>query len=385
MIVEASAPFEATYETGQTSLVPGLEIAIEDNDGNTVYGPTTAGIAELVIGGQPSGSYAAQIPAAPATLGQYAILWSNDGSFDPSAGSGIDDLVVVAAGETGTLPPIAPPVDGGLQVGPCTAWTTTDEVAACCTEIDAGSDPDEFFELATDTASQELFALSGGIYAGLCQKTVRPCQTDCGCGMQVLSRGHVIYGPSWNGLGWDCDDRPCGCASLSTVKLSGYPVREIVQVKIGGDVVDPDTYRLDGYRFLVRVRDPAEPDIALRWPACQMMDLPDSEDGTFSVIYTHGMNPPLLGQQAAQQLACEIAKQCSGAECKLPSGVSQITRQGVRFDRAFFRVDPVTKAWRTGLTLVDAFLNTYNPNGLTRRPMISSPSSQVRYARTVGS
>lgn len=384
MNVEASAPFEAVYESGESGLVPGLEIAIEDNDGVTVYGPTTVGIAELLVGGQPSGTYAAQVPAAPATTGQYTILWSNDGSFDPNAGGGADDLVVMPAGESGTLPPIPAPDDGGLQVGPCTAWTTTDEIALCCADVEAGSDPDEFFEVGRDTASQELFQASGRIFSGLCQKTVRPCQTGCGCSMQVLSRGHVIVHPTWSGFGWTCNDRPCGCVGLDTVKLSGYPVREIVQVKIDGDVVDPDTYRLDGYRYLVRVRDPAEPETHLRWPSCQMLDLPDTEDGTFSVTYTYGQNPPLLGQLAAKQLACEIAKQCSGGDCALPTGVATITRQGVRFDRAFFRIDKTTGAWRTGLAVVDAFLNTYNPNGLTRRPMISSPTSRTRYARTVG-
>lgn len=384
MNVEASAPFEAAYNAGETGLVPGLEVAIEDNDGNTVYGPTSTGIAEILVGGQPTGSYAAQIPAAPATLGQYTILFSNDGSFDPDAGGAIDDLVVVAVGETGELPPIAAPDDGGPQMGPCSAWTTTDDIAACCTEVESGSDPDPFFEVARDEASQVLHELSGRIFSGLCQNTVRPCAVGCGCSMQVLSRGHVVIEPSWSGLGWQCDGRPCGCSGLSTVKLPGYPVREIVQVKIDGDIVDPDTYRLDGYRYLVRVRDPAEPETALRWPSCQMLDLPDTADGTFSVTYTYGQNPPLAGQHAARELACEIAKQCAGGECKLPTGVSQITRQGVRFDRAFFRIDPNTGAWRTGMAAVDAFLNAYNPNGLARRPMISSPTSRARYARIVG-
>jgi hypothetical protein len=79
--------------------------------------------------------------------------------------------------------------------------------------------------------------LSGRQFSGLCERTVRPPCDSCYCGYQILSRGYVI-GP------WDygypllsyCDQCLISC-SPSMVKLAGYPVREITQVKIDGDVV----------------------------------------------------------------------------------------------------------------------------------------------------
>ena len=57
-----------------------------------------------------------------------------------------------------------------------------------------------------------------------------------------------------------CYQNGC-CWSLSRVKLSGYPVTEIVEVTIGGDII------------------PAED----RWPACQNLAVGDDEPGAFAV------------------------------------------------------------------------------------------------------
>jgi hypothetical protein len=171
------------------------------------------------------------------------------------------------------------------------------------------------------------------------------------------------------------------------VKLSGYPVREIVEVTIDGVPVPDDTYRLDSYRWLTRVRDPADPDTALFWPSCQHLDLDVTQEGTFGVTYIHGQDPPQIAQDAAGQLACQVYLGCTGSDaCQLPQGTTRVTRQGITIERTFFARDERTKAWRTGLTLVDAFLNTVNPYGLTRRPVIMAPGQRhSRYAPTLGS
>lgn len=245
-------------------------------------------------------------------------------------------------------------------------------------------------------ASQVLYELSGRQFAGICEKTVRPCGTAW-CGFQTLSRGHIVAPMGfwrWNGLWWGGDVNPCGCRPLSQVLLSGYPVREILEVKIDGDVVDPATYRLDERRWLTRMRDPAEPDTALLWPNCQQLDLNDDQDGTFSVTYTYGQDVPVLGVHAAAQLGCELYKACTGGNCALPTGTTRISRQGVVVERlAFtswaFRSPQSTRSttppgWHTGLSLVDAFLSTYNQTGIKRRPVIYSPLARMRYAKQVG-
>lgn len=370
--VESSGSFEAIVEIGITGLVGTLEVQIQDNIGNIVFGPTTAGIIESPAG---SGFYQGTL-TAPAPLGQYSIAWSDDGSFSENH-TYVDDLTVVEAGSGDALPPITPIGPGpGARMGPCNAWTDVDDVAACC-DVEAGSDPEVFDAVAT-AASQVLYELSGRRWLGTCDQTVRPCATRGACGFQVLSRGHVVEGDySWNGSDWGI---PCGCQPLSQVRLAGYPVREIVEVKIDGVVLDASEYDLHDWRWLVRKNGEA-------WPACQRLDMDDDEDGTWSVRYTYGQNPPWIGQMAARELACELYKACDTSgevECALPEGVTRVVRQGVVIERlAFTAWGRQEGAWRTGLPLVDTFLNAFNPAGIQRRPVLHTPGSSLKYPRRV--
>ena len=333
--------------------------------------------------------------APPANPGLYsydvdatgAVVASRQGSFFIIADAAIPD----------------PDVDWAVP-GPCQPWTSSQSVWECCgqpmTTIGEGSGAEEcpvdMSQFAYE-ASQVLYELSGRQFAGACEKTVRPCGRGW-CGFQVLSRGYVVWNPYWwnpywDGMSWWYQgSNACGCRPLDRIKLNGYPVREVTEVLIDGAVVDPSTYRLDERRWLSRVPDPLEPDVGLRWPACQEMGLPDTMAGTFSVSYRYGQDPPLLGVHAAAQLGCEIYKQCSGAECALPTGTSRVTRQGIVIEKLAFATwgfTPTARArggrasgWNTGMPLVDAFLNTYNTSGLKRRPVFWAPGRA--YARAVG-
>lgn len=268
--------------------------------------------------------------------------------------------------------------------GPCSPWCSSQSIWECC-----GSPMETIdgVECAVDMtayaqeASELLFEMSGRLFSGACEQTVRPCGVSA-CGVQVLSRGHLV----WSGASWWTMDarRACGCSAIPTVRLSGYPVREITEVKIDGSVIDPDTYRLDQRRNLVRLRDPATGDV-LGWPSCQALDLPDTEDGTFSVTYRYGQDPPLNGVHAATQLGCEIYRSCNGGECALPTGTTRVTRHGVVIEKMAFAAWGLQNGiWRTGITMVDAFLNAYQPHGQRRRPVVWSPASHLRFARRVG-
>jgi hypothetical protein len=159
------------------------------------------------------------------------------------------------------------------------------------------------------------------------------------------------------------------------VKLSGYPVRRIDEVKIDGAIIAESEYRLDERRYLTRKNNGL-------WPSCQDMSVDDTESGSFSITYSYGIDPPQIGRDAASQLACEIYKACSGEECALPSGVTRVTRQGITMERTFFQRDLATGAWRTGMPFVDAFLNASNPHGILRSPTFWAPGP--RYARGEG-
>lgn len=352
--------FEATYESGTPGQAGALAVAINDNQNNVVFGPTTAGIIELTVGGQPTGTYRGML-TAPLVEGQYAIQWSEDGSFDPEIGFGTEDLIV---GVAHTLPSLDPTESDLI----CSAWTTAEDLVMCC-DADFASDG-ILTDSAIVAASEVLYLASGRQYSGICTASnVRPCQTDnCGCGYQVLSRGHLV---NWREDCWD--GYACGCRATSRVKLAGH-VREITEVKIDGVVVDPSQYFVYENVYLTR-KSPN------RWPSCQSMDLDDTEPGTFAVSYTYGKAPPIIGQLAAQDLACEIIKSCTpGVECAIPNGVTRITRQGITIERGHF-VRNENGSWATGIGSVDYFLNAVNPAGLQRRAVGWNPNSRSRYAR----
>lgn len=269
---------------------------------------------------------------------------------------------------------------------PCTAWISGDEVQDCCSvESTSGFE----FEAVAIQASALLFELSGRIFSGECgPKTVRP-PCICSCGYQVLSRGHIIGPWDWGYPDWYwslCDFCLTSC-SPSRVKLSGYPVREITEIKIDGDVLAASEYTLYKRRYVTRLNNG-------RWPWEQNLTLPDTEDNTFSITYTYGADPPSLGMSAAAQLACELYKECvTGETCALPKGVTRVTRQGIVIEKLAFTNWAFTPpryarggrapGWNTGLPLVDAFLSTYNRSGLTRRPTFWSPGKR-QYAQEVG-
>lgn len=374
MYVESGQPFEAVYAHGDSGLVPGIEVAVFDGDGNIAIGPTSADITEEMVGLTPVGVYTWNAPAAPLATGQYSIIWSPDGSWDALTNSTADELVIVAIGSGGVLPPLPPPVGDGVGPGPCTAWTTSLAISQC-----VGVANSNVYDDAIAAASEILYELSARRFPGVCERTVRPCQTAQGfCGIQILSRGYVIGG--WRGYDWGYD---CGCTPLSSVELVGRPVNEITEVKIDNAVLAPTEYRLDQQQYLVRLNGEF-------WPACQRLDLDDTELGTWSVSYTYGQAIPIIGQMAARDLAFEIYKSCAAVngdgDCELPEGVTRVTRQGISYElpalvswgRDF------TGVWRTGMRLVDAFLNAYNPKGLQRRPILYVPGAP-KQARTVGS
>ena len=120
-------------------------LQIEDNEGAIVFGPTTVGIMEILA--LPTGIYRANL-TAPAILGQYTIVWSNDGSFTPDAGEGVEDLIVLTPSQASAALPAIPSDDtDGLLYGPCSSWATTDDVDLCCS-LPETSNPEDIHPAA---------------------------------------------------------------------------------------------------------------------------------------------------------------------------------------------------------------------------------------------
>lgn len=189
-----------------------------------------------------------------------------------------------------------------------------------------------------EVASEMLWNKTGRIF-GLCPVTIRPCTTDCGgaslwrdtfWGRGPYPSGYgntpwmpVLVGGKWTNVSCGCiGGCRCSVEGPTSLQLPG-PVGDVTEVKINGQVIPDTDYRVMYHRILVRTDGE-------RWPVCQNLLAADSEDDTFSVTYTRGVQVPVGGQMAAARLALEMWKaDCGDDSCALPERLQTITRQGV--------------------------------------------------------
>jgi hypothetical protein len=322
---------------------------------------------ELTVTSLFDGSTALQVTTPflhPAT-GTYVYTW------DVPANQGIAQYLVVWTGLVGAESIEATET---IQV-----ITSTDASNAPCApypytvlcEIPTGASV-EVTGVALQAATDFLYLATAQRFE-YCQVTLRPCRDEC----YPNTSGNLFFGyPQWWGSQWPypmkiganwvnlacgyCVDG-CSCATISQVTLPG-PVREIVQVLVDGEVLLPGVdYRLDNYRSLVRLG-------GAQWPACNNYNLADTEVGTWSVTAIYGEELPALGKIAMGQLFCVWLSGLLGEDCEIPANVIDLTRQGVTM--SFNDINEVLELGLTGLSFVDRFITTYNPNKLQARPQI---------------
>jgi hypothetical protein len=202
---------------------------------------------------------------------------------------------------------------------------------------------------------------------GGCPITVRPCRRNCTWPTwqvyPVLGYSGstpwvpVNLGGQWINIGCG-HNGGCGCSATYEVALHG-PASAVTQVKVDGVVLDPTAYRLDRGGRLVRVDGDG-------WPLCQNLDAPDTEDGTWSVTYRQGVAVDGQGALAAGALAGQYVRACSGTDCDLPKTVTQVVRNGVTVTLA----PGAFPNGKTGVTMVDTYLERWNPTGRRSAPMM---------------
>lgn len=280
--------------------------------------------------------------------------------------------------------------------GPCSPWTTDEEVRGCC----SGLSKDFELDGAIAFASSVLYRLSGRQWAGTCERTVRPCFGDnCGCGSDRYDR--YTYGwqamnfPPWDTPTWpaliDGQIYNIGCCGglceLQTVTLPA-PVGSISKVVIDGEILDPSAYRVVQHRRLARldgVSWPCSQDYTRESGAYVDEDPPipndGSRDGTWQIEYAMSSEPDAAARFAASVFACEIAKgQCGADDCVLPQRLKEITRDGVSmaFADSLDFLESV-KPPRVGITEVDIWLRSVNPFGLQRRSKVRRADAPNRW------
>ena len=287
------------------------------------------------------------------------------------------------------IPPAQAP---GPKMPPCTAWLAGEDLVGL--PGSSGLTPVQL-DSAAVIVSMLGYECFGRRWIGLCGPvTVRPPARGAH-GMGNGSYGNTWYSwgyweGSWGygpGCGWGSGDiRKLQYAS--SVDLAGYPVSQVTQVKIDGNVLPTTftdsgapTYRLDEWRYLTRLSDPDDPTNPLHWPHHQRGDLDDSQPSTWAVSYTYGVAPPPPALEAARQLATHIMLAMNGQACQLPSNVRTLVRQGATIER----ITPLATELRTGATgmvLWDSAIASYNPYGLRRSGNVWSPD--VTYPVRVG-
>jgi hypothetical protein len=238
-------------------------------------------------------------------------------------------------------------------------------LTAACGEEDTTPDLPTSTEAQKDRAHElarsTLNALTAGIVAN-CPVTVRPCSPRYVASAAGWRWGDLGW-TSFAGLGWvsacGCGS-VCPCSSVLGLDLNG-PVAEVVEVRVGAETLDEGDYRLEG-NLLFRTDGTA-------WPTRQDMDAPLGSADTFSVTYRPGYALGLLGEIALGALYVEWLKSACGQKCRLPVGVTNITRQGVQMtiNRSLFH-DGLT-----GMADVDAYIQSVNPHALRSVPTIASP------------
>ncbi len=247
--------------------------------------------------------------------------------------------------------------------GPCDPWN----VRWIC---DVSTESPTATGAAVTAATYTLWALSGRQF-GTCAVTLRPCRREC-----YDQSWWNSYSLPWTSY-WDYADSnypwfvlgcggcrgSCSCSAVSEVVLPS-PVQSIVTVKLDGVVAPTGSYRLDNNPLLVRTD-------GQQWPSCNNLNKDDTQPGTWSVTAVYGQPVPKMGEVAMGELACEILKAMAGEECRLPPGVTQLTRQGVSISVP--DIGDLFRDGKTGLYLVDMFLSASNPHKLQQRGRIYSP------------
>lgn len=232
----------------------------------------------------------------------------------------------------------------------------------CCQEFDNFSPAIQ--ERAAALAVSTLRSLTGGSVGG-CDITVRPCKKTCVPDYaRFYSDGTWMpysYAGTWVNYGCGCTYDGCGCTALEQISLP-TPVGPVTSVKVDGVALATTDYRVDNRKWLVRLDGGT-------WPSCQDLAKADTEVGTFSVTYLNAIPVDGLGAYAAGLLACEFAKSCSGEACRLPSGVTDIVRQGVAYTVAATSFSDGL----TGIREVDAYITSVNPSKLRMPVRVWSP------------
>jgi len=225
---------------------------------------------------------------------------------------------------------------------------------------------------AAALAAMQMWAATGRRY-GPCELTVQPCRPRRD--LPLYQAWPVIYSEWGYGYGLlnpfiNTDGQwvnggcgVCRCGASCEIPLQGPTTTARVGYVLVDDIpVDSSAFQIQNGYLLVRIDGEC-------WPICQNYSKQDPPK--FVVNYQRGNEIPPAVQGAFEILACEYAKACVDAECRLPRRLQSLTRQGVELQ--VIETDDYLDRAMTGITEVDAVIAADNPFRLTQRPQVFSP------------
>lgn len=235
-----------------------------------------------------------------------------------------------------------------------------------CADENFVADMDPTIKARSEALAWSTLRALTGFRLSICPSSIRPCAMRCGMPTWFVAPAidgwgtgsaftPYIWNGSWfNACGCGTPDS-CSCTFLSEVRLP-TEVGMIDQVWLNGAVLEPSAYRVDNGNRLVRTDGGV-------WPVCQDMNEPADGDNAFTVSWYPGVAPNELFNYAAGIMALEYYKACQNQDCRLPAGVTNITRAGVVME---VPGGSFPGGW-TGIHEVDAVIRIYNPYGLKAR------------------
>jgi hypothetical protein len=206
---------------------------------------------------------------------------------------------------------------------------------------------------AIEMASFVISQFAGGLYRPI------SCVTEIYDTRETLSYGSQIYPALYNGQLLNCTScatctcECAGCGITHRTLLRGHPVREVCGVWADGVPLEPNQYVLLDNAVLGFING----------APCDVKCL--------VVRYYYGTGVPAGGKNAVIKLAEQLLVSKIGGDCKLPSRVTSISRQGL----SWTLLDPqdFLKDGRTGIYEIDLLLRALNPAGALRRARVFNP------------
>lgn len=246
---------------------------------------------------------------------------------------------------------------------PLAPWVTITDLPTPRPDLPGGDE--EWATLAAE-AGQVLYVLSGRRWAGARTRVVDVVALHGERWAELSTSPEWWWDGSWGACtfgvsvvgGEIINHRACTCPTM--VRLPYAPVTSVTEVRVGGQVRAPSSYRPAEGRWLE--------DLTGRgWDTCTGL----------VVTYVAGVDPPAVARDLAAQLALHLGYARAGdARCRLPGNTTSITRQGIT--QSFIPASDLINAGRTGLDEVDRWLAVVNPTNRRHRPSSWSPDTHQR-------